>query len=108
MRAVIAEYFAFTRANNVWLVRFFLTSASLAALYFVTWHFWRWSNLPGFLLLFSSLPWSLPAVDFDLWSHIAWPVRNFVSTVVVTFGFAINSALLLSIIAFIRHKRRRA
>src|SRR5689334_1782308 len=98
---MIAEYMAFVRHNQVPLRRLFLTCAALSALYYATWHFWRWSNAPGFVLLFGAMPWSLPAASFELRSAIGGPIMNFVSTLLISFGFGLNAALLASFVSFV-------
>ncbi len=37
----------------------FLLSLLASCIYYVTWYYWRWSNLPALIIMLFGLPWSV-------------------------------------------------
>lgn len=103
-----SQFAAFTKERKTTLRLVLLCGALSYAAYLGAWYLWRGSvsNIPGFLFLLGSLPWSLPLLDFH-WQAVAgipWPIRNFICGVVVAIGFGANLALFVDLIWFISAK----
>jgi hypothetical protein len=101
MPSDLTYFIARLRANAPSLRRTALIGALTYSFYLGLWYFWRSevSNIPGFLFLFGSFPWSLPWLEIEshLLNFISWPVRNFINSIAVASGFGINCALIRAI-----------
>jgi hypothetical protein len=95
----------------------FLAALVIPVGYFLAWHTFKWRgitwhtkyNVPGFLLVGGSLPWSWPFLNYtrELGSILGHTARNALTTISVCFGFAINMTITISLISkFISLTRR--
>jgi signal transduction histidine kinase len=103
-----SQFIAFAKEHKMALRLILLCGALSYVTYLVAWHLWRGSvsNVPGFLFIVGSLPWSLPFLDFH-WQLVAgtpWPIQNFIAWLGVALGFGANLALFVSLVWFIRVK----
>ena len=106
MRLWFSYFVAFTKARIETLRLVFLVGAFSYVAYIGAWYMWRGSvsNVPGFLFLLGSLPWSMPWLDLQwkIISSIPWPIRNSITTLVVALGFGFNLALVIVAVWFLR------
>lgn len=105
MRLWLNYFVAFTKARTQTLRLTFLFGAFTYVAYIGAWYMWRGSvsNIPGFLFLLGSMPWSMPwlSLEWQTIGSIPWPIRNSITTLVISLGFGLNLALVTAAVWFL-------
>lgn len=104
MPKFLVRFASCLKANAFGLRLTLLSGALVYALYIGAWHLWRGqiSNIPGFLFILCSFPWSLPwfLLEVRFLHEIAWPIRNLITSLMIAIGFGINCATIRGVIGF--------
>ena len=87
----------------IFLSALIIPSGYLLARYVFDWCGIPWKtkyNLPGFLILEASLPWSLPILNYhmQLLSLLGSTAYNFLFVIFVCVGFALNTTIVIVLI----------
>ncbi len=96
----------------------FLLSLIIPAGYFISWYVFKWFhlgwhtryNVPGFLLVGGSWPWSWPSLYYmeKLGSVLGHKGRDILNVIVVCLGFAFNMTLVICLIGTLLTLKKRS
>jgi hypothetical protein len=96
----------------------FLAALAIPVGYYLAWYIFKWLgivwhtkyNLPGFLILGGSLPWSWLSLNYmtKLGTILGHKSRNIISIISVCLGFAINVTIAISLISKLFGFKRRS
>ncbi len=102
--------------KDISYLKLFLIGALFPSFYYLAWFVfrglgWHWYaslNIPGFLMLLGSLPWSFPVIygQIELNNLVGHLMRGIIQVFSVIFGFAINFLIVSKLTIWITRKLR--